>query len=400
MGKKKTSVKKTTQDLEQETSLETALEIAADKLVINTSEIVPSEEIEKPTGLNVIVKDGTIKAEVETPIQSEEEKIENLDDIDNTIELDELAELDNADIEDVENLEGMDDKEIPEVVNADSVTEPILRSKDQTTSKFIEPENQEKMNNIDQEAESATEIEKETPTEEITQKVDEESILKEGVAEIVKENASSEKQGIATNESVKTVTFKELAESTTKKTWVEAAMFIAGRPVSVEELGIKLELKKKEVEDLINELASEYMDRQTSIEIVQVGDKFSMQIKPEYTEKVKAFTSGGLIPEAVMRTLTIIALKQPISKSMVIKMRGASAYEHIKFLVDRGFVETYKKGRSSDLSTTDQFSDTFGLSRDHKKLKQQLIEQLGVAPAVSSDADEVSDNAVPKQAEQ
>jgi segregation and condensation protein B len=123
----------------------------------------------------------------------------------------------------------------------------------------------------------------------------------------------------------------------------------------------------------------DYMDRITSLEIVQVGDdKFAMQIKPEFTDKVKKFTTGGLIPEAVMRTLTVIALKQPIMKSLLIKLRGSGAYEHVKFLLDRGLVRSEKKGRSDEVTTTDGFADMFGLSRDVNKLKLQLKTQLGV----------------------
>jgi segregation and condensation protein B len=155
-------------------------------------------------------------------------------------------------------------------------------------------------------------------------------------------------------------------------------MFIAGRPVSIEEMGIKLDMKKKETEELVYELAMEYLDRSSAIEIVKIGDNYSMQIKAELTENVKRFSSGGLIPEAVMRTLTVIALKQPISKAKLVKMRGSGAYQHVKFLVDRGYLDSYKKGRSSVLETTEQFSDQFGMSRDIKKLKQQLIKQLGI----------------------
>jgi segregation and condensation protein B len=79
-----------------------------------------------------------------------------------------------------------------------------------------------------------------------------------------------------------------------------------------------------------------------------------------------------------MRTLTVIALKQPILKSLLIKLRGSGAYEHVKFLTDRGLVRSEKKGRSDEVTTTDAFADMFGLSRDVTKLKLQLKTQLGV----------------------
>ena len=130
--------------------------------------------------------------------------------------------------------------------------------------------------------------------------------------------------------------------------------------------------------EILKELAMDYLMRSTSLEIVQIQDKFSLQIKPEYTPNVKKFASGGLIPDKHLKTLTIIALKQPLLKSTLVKIRGSGAYDHVKFLLDRGFIEARRKGRSAELTTTEQFADTFGLSRDLPTLKQQMITQLGI----------------------
>jgi segregation and condensation protein B len=194
------------------------------------------------------------------------------------------------------------------------------------------------------------------------------------------------------DDDVKIVSVKELTERTVKRNTIEAALLAAQRPIGVEEISIKLEMSKTEIQGLIQELAEDYMDRTTAIEIVQIGEGYSMQIKPEYTERIAKFASGGLIPKAVMRTLTIIAVKQPLLKSLLVKMRGSTAYEHCKFLIDRGFVSTYKKGRSSILETTDQFADTFGLSRDTETLKAQLIEQLDIQTLEEESEDEDSTN--------
>ncbi|MBN2155006.1 MAG: SMC-Scp complex subunit ScpB [Candidatus Lokiarchaeota archaeon] len=180
------------------------------------------------------------------------------------------------------------------------------------------------------------------------------------------------------DDEVKVISVKDLTEKTIKRNTIEAALLAAQRPISIEEISIKLDLSKTEIEKLIQELAEDYMDRTTAIEIVQIGEGYAMQIKPEYTEKIVKFASGGLIPKAVMRTLTIIAVKQPLLKSLLVKMRGSTAYEHCKFLIDRGYVTSYNKGRSSVLETTDQFADTFGLSRDTETLKKQLIDQLDI----------------------
>jgi len=159
---------------------------------------------------------------------------------------------------------------------------------------------------------------------------------------------------------------------------IEAALYAAGGPLTIEELSTRLEFPKKEVETLVNELAFDYLDRTTALIIAQIGDRYQMQIKPEYTEKVSKFAKGGAIAERYLRTLTIIALKQPILKSMVIKLRGTGAYEHVKYLIDNDFINAIKKGRSQELTTTDKYADMFGLPKDIRLMKEVMIKQLGI----------------------
>ena len=159
---------------------------------------------------------------------------------------------------------------------------------------------------------------------------------------------------------------------------IEAALYVAGKPLSIEVLSTKLEIGKKEVEELINELAFDYIDRSTALVIAQIGDRYQMQIKMEYTEKVSKFAEGGAIAERYLRTLTIIALKQPILKSLVIKLRGSGAYEHVKYLVDNGLIEAVKKGRSQELTTTEKYAEMFGLPKNREEMKRMMVAQLGI----------------------
>lgn len=159
---------------------------------------------------------------------------------------------------------------------------------------------------------------------------------------------------------------------------IEASLYAAGRPLNIEELSTKLELPKKEVEELTNEIAFDYLDRSTALIIAQIGNRYQMQIRPEYTEKVSKFAKGGAIAERYLRTLTVIALKQPILKSTVVKLRGTGAYEHVKYLIDNGFVNAVKKGRSQELTTTDKYADMFGLPKNISQLKKAMVTQLGV----------------------
>lgn len=239
------------------------------------------------------------------------------------------------------------------------------------------------------------EMEIEPPLEDDT----EEPITEEDLAEIIEEQQKidveaedlderdtkfpssmpSEEGGLELDEEISELSDEERDKRIDRefhKNQIEASLFVAGRPLGLEELSVKLEVKKDTIKDLIQEIAFEYLDRTTSIEIVQIGDKYSMQIKPEYTERVSKFAAGGLIPESIMRTLTIIALKQPILKSMVIKLRGSGAYEHIKWLIDNDFLSAVKKGRTFELTTAQKFAETFGFSTNIEEMKKQMISQL------------------------
>jgi len=174
---------------------------------------------------------------------------------------------------------------------------------------------------------------------------------------------------------------KELEIRDIQKNLIEGALYAAGRPLDVEELATKLEIPKKLTETLVNELAMEYLNRITALIIAQVGERYQMQLRPEYTESIAKFVKGGAIAERYLRTLTIIALKQPILKSVIIKLRGSGAYEHIKYLIDNEFINAVKKGRSFELTTTDKYSEMFGLPKNITELKKAMIQQLGVDPS-------------------
>ncbi|MCJ7650157.1 MAG: SMC-Scp complex subunit ScpB [Candidatus Lokiarchaeota archaeon] len=166
-----------------------------------------------------------------------------------------------------------------------------------------------------------------------------------------------------------------------QKNLIEGALYAAGRPLDVEEIATKLETPKKLTEVLVNELAMEYLERTTALIIAQVGERYQMQLRPEYTESIAKFVKGGAIAERYLRTLTVIALKQPILKSIIIKIRGSGAYEHIKYLMDNDLINAVKKGRSFELTTTDKYSEMFGLPKNMIELKKVMIQQLGVDPS-------------------
>ncbi|RXA18215.1 SMC-Scp complex subunit ScpB [Methanosarcina sp. MSH10X1] len=157
---------------------------------------------------------------------------------------------------------------------------------------------------------------------------------------------------------------------------IEAALFAAGRAVSLEKLAKITGKSKKAVISAVQELTEAYSSRGSGIEILDLGERYVMQVKPEYSELMREVAPKELSAPK-LRTLSMIAYHQPLLQSDLIDMRGSGAYDHIKELIERGFVESVPCGRSRQLSTTSLFADYFGLKRnDPKAIKEKILELL------------------------
>lgn len=163
-----------------------------------------------------------------------------------------------------------------------------------------------------------------------------------------------------------------------KKALIEAALYAAGRPLSIEDLEkISKGGGRPETESLLEELSEEYRNRSSSLEIVQVSKgRYAFQLKPEYSTKVSRLSPGGLLSLGSLKTLALVALRQPIRQSEVIEIRGGHSYEHIHRLEQLGFVRKEPSGKSVTLTTTKMFSEYFGFEDDLAKLKVQLHRKL------------------------
>ena len=73
-------------------------------------------------------------------------------------------------------------------------------------------------------------------------------------------------------------------------------------------------------------------------------------------------------------TLALIAYKQPVMQSIIVKMRGNRAYEHIKDLEQLEFIMSEKSGRTRLLKATQKFYDYFDIVHDELKEKFKNIE--------------------------
>lgn len=153
---------------------------------------------------------------------------------------------------------------------------------------------------------------------------------------------------------------------------VEAILFSAPSAIKVSEIAKILGERKEVIEKAIEDIARKYGSMDSAIEVVKVGDRFLMRVKPEFAEIVERFTEREL-DKGTMRTLAVIALKQPITLAKLAKIRGNKCYEHVKKLQGLKLINAEKKGRSTILSTTTAFASYFGFERKNvEEIKEEL----------------------------
>ncbi|MBE7712763.1 MAG: SMC-Scp complex subunit ScpB [Cyanobacteria bacterium SIG26] len=159
------------------------------------------------------------------------------------------------------------------------------------------------------------------------------------------------------------------------KSRIEAVLFVTAKALTVEEIATYLDAEPEDIEQAILELIMDYGSRDGALEIDDENG-YILQVKDEFSDIVEKICPIDLSP-AVLRTLLVIALKEPIRQTELVKLRSA-AYEHVGELVEKGLVAKHKdkNGRSINIKTTTKFAEYFKLKGDTRALAQQLERDL------------------------
>lgn len=155
---------------------------------------------------------------------------------------------------------------------------------------------------------------------------------------------------------------------------LEAALYVAGRPLDLKTLGRLIGTRSKtKVKRLAKTLTEKYRNRDTALEILELeSERFVLQLKAEYTPKVRRLATRPLLSRGPLKTLSYIAYRQPVPQPRVIDVRGHHAYGHLKQLEDLDLIIRERAGRKKVIRTTEFFADYFGLSHDLRAMKRQL----------------------------
>lgn len=158
---------------------------------------------------------------------------------------------------------------------------------------------------------------------------------------------------------------------------LEAVFFISGRFLSMQELISLSDLNPIIIGDLIERLKDKYNKEDSALEIVEKNGLWKMDVKQEYSNIINKLATGSSeFSKAEQETLAIIAYKQPIKQSVIIKIRGNKAYEHIKKLSDLELIKKKKLGHTHELSLSEDFYDYFSVSESERTNIPGLNEEI------------------------
>lgn len=155
------------------------------------------------------------------------------------------------------------------------------------------------------------------------------------------------------------------------KSKIEAVLFVTAKAMQPFEISEILKVPVEDVESALLDLMFDYSSREGALEIDD-EDGYILQVKAEHLDIVEKLCPVDLKP-AVVKTLTVIALKEPIRQTELKEIRS-NAYEHIQELIEKGLISRTKdkNGRSYNLKTTPKFAEYFKLKGDAKTLAKLL----------------------------
>ena len=158
------------------------------------------------------------------------------------------------------------------------------------------------------------------------------------------------------------------------KNIIEALLFVAGGPLSIDRIKNVLELTEtKEIRQAIASLAEEYGARKGGFFLCEVAGGYQIRTRSEYKIWVKRFLKSKpiRISRAGMETLAIIAYKQPVIRNEIEHIRGVDCGGILRMLLERNLIRILGRkkipGRPLIYATTKQFLEVFDL-KDLKEL--------------------------------
>ncbi len=155
------------------------------------------------------------------------------------------------------------------------------------------------------------------------------------------------------------------------KKQAEAVLFAAGNKIEVDEIARLCRADVNSLKKSLKKLKKEYDEKDSSLMVSEEGNFWKFTVRETYMDLVQQINPHTELSKTTIETLAVIAWKAPILQSDVIKARTNKAYDHIKELVDSGFLIKQRHGRSYMLKLSQKFFEYFDL-KNKEDIKEKF----------------------------
>lgn len=165
---------------------------------------------------------------------------------------------------------------------------------------------------------------------------------------------------------------------------VEALLFAASEPATVNVLASALDATPAEVEAALEALAEHYQAR--GIRLQRLGNRVRLVTAPEMAERIQRFLGleeRARLSPAALETLAVIAYNQPITKPQIEAIRGVNCDGVINTLLARNLIQEMGRadtvGHPMRYGVSFDFLSYFGLRGVHELPPVQNLDLLPAA---------------------
>lgn len=163
---------------------------------------------------------------------------------------------------------------------------------------------------------------------------------------------------------------------------IEALLFISDEPISIDELANFYTKEREEIRTILNELSS--IKKDTGINIQIKNGYVSFITNPECGEVISRFLNPSVrikkLSSSSMETLTIIAVKGPITKSEIENIKGVSVDNSIQVLLEKKLIHSLERkkavGNPKLYEVTDNFYGYVGLNSKEELFELDKVQWL------------------------
>lgn len=150
---------------------------------------------------------------------------------------------------------------------------------------------------------------------------------------------------------------------------IEAVLFAAGDSVELERLADIVDVDKKSLREILRKMMDEYTYERRGLHIIRMDDSYQLCTRGEFSDYVSRLAEPprmSNLSNAALEVLSIVAYKQPVTKTSIEHIRGVNCDYIINRLIERNFIEEKGRldapGRPILLGTTEHFLRIFGIS--------------------------------------